>query len=330
MSQLGETPDQGGIEQQKRQRRLSRKALQNAVEKKRHEIGILHKRLLRVIQSAEGPDDGTNIVLRDLTTASKEFHGVLQELFSLYEQDVYGDFGEEALLTNESLTLKRAYILIDQIKRRKSDTLLETSSRRSRHSSRHSKSCRSSSLSSTASSARIKALAEAAAARESAEYERLIAEKEHERRKREAEMERSREQEKAQYEKDLAFLSAKKKVAVADAKLKAIEQAITEEEIGENCELPDIPNAKPEERVQQWVHTTPAPEASPTEITQTNEAKNLPKQYVPLPQFPETRVTKSAGTVNENHDSTRRVSSQHPFIASTPIRNVSGSQLLKA
>ena len=128
-------------------------------------------------------------MLHDLTTASKEFHGLLKELYGLYEQDIYGDFGEEALLTNESLTLKRAYILIDQIKRRKSDTLLETSSRRSRHSSRHSKSCRSSSLSSTASSARIKALAEAAAARESAEYERLIAEKEHKRRKRKVEME---------------------------------------------------------------------------------------------------------------------------------------------
>ena len=61
--------------------------------------------------------------------------------------------------------------------------------------------------------------------------------------------------------------------------------------------------------------------------------KNLPKQYVLLPQFPKTRVTKSAGTANlepENHDSTRRVSSQHPFIASTPIRNVSGSQLIES
>ena len=196
MSQLGEMLDaatvQEELEQQKRQRRPSQKALQNKVGIKCHEISILHQRLLKAIQSAEGPDGGRNttIVLRDLTTASKEFHGVLQELYGLYEQDIYGDFGEEALLTNESLTLKRAYILIDQIKRRKSDTLLERSSHWSRHSSRYSKSCRSSSLASTVSSVRIKALAEAAAARESAEYEHLIAEKEHERRKREVEMER--------------------------------------------------------------------------------------------------------------------------------------------
>ena len=150
-----------------------------AIEQKHREIGTLHKRLLRVMQSAEGPDDGrnTDLVLRDLATASGELHGVLQELLSLYEQDVYNDYGEEALLTNESLALKRAYILMDRIKStRKPDKLLETSSRRSHHSSAR-RSSRASTVS-TASSARIKAFAEAAAARESAEYERLMAEKE--------------------------------------------------------------------------------------------------------------------------------------------------------
>ena len=62
----------------------------------------------------------------------------------------------------------------------------------------------------------MRALAEAAAARESAEYERVIAEREHARREREAEIERKHQRERAEYEKDLAILAANRKVAVAN------------------------------------------------------------------------------------------------------------------
>lgn len=64
---------------------------------------------------------------------------------------------------------------------------------------------------------------------------------EHERRKCETEIERTREQE-------LAFLTAERKIAIADAKLKAIEQAIGEEDRGDKIEIAGIPNAKSEER----------------------------------------------------------------------------------
>ena len=93
----------------------------------------------------------------------------------------------------------------------------------------------------------MKALAEAAAARESAELERRIAEKEHERRKREAEIERTREQERASHEKEMAFLAAERKIAIANAKLKAIEQAMDEGNAGDKIEIAGIPNAKSEE-----------------------------------------------------------------------------------
>lgn len=81
----------------------------------------------------------------------------------------------------------------------------------------------------------MRALAEAAVVRENAEYEHVITEKEHARKEREAEIERTRQIERAEHEKDLAILAASRKVAVADTKLKAIEQAIEEDEIVEKC-----------------------------------------------------------------------------------------------
>ena len=67
--------------------------------------------------------------------------------------------------TVESLTLDRAYKLIVGIKNRQADKLLETSLRQSRHSRRS----KSSTSTTPSSAARVKALAEAVAARESAE-----------------------------------------------------------------------------------------------------------------------------------------------------------------
>ena len=108
----------------------------------------------------------------------------------------------------------------------------------------------------------MRALAEATAARESAEYERVIVEKKHPRREREAEIERKHQRERARYEKDLAILAANRKVAVANATLKAIEHAIEEEEIEIRCEIPEIPKVKSEVRTQDWVRSnsvTPTP-----------------------------------------------------------------------
>ena len=97
----------------------------------------------------------------------------------------------------------------------------------------------------------MKALAEAAAARENAQFERLIAEKENAHKEREAETERKRQQERT----ELLILAANRKVAVADAKLKAIERVIEEEEKESKDEISEMPKLKSEVRTEDWVRT---------------------------------------------------------------------------
>ena len=312
-------------EPERRSRKPSRKALQNAVETKRYEVKTLQKKLLNKIQAAEGLDDSRNVesVLRDLATTSEGLNVVVQELLSLYAQDVNHDFGDDVLLTNETLTLQRAYALMERLNNRKSDKVLEIGSGVSHCSSRKTKSAKSLSSASSASTARIKAIAEAAVAHESAEFERKIAEKELQRRKREAELERTREQERAQHEKDLAVLAANKRVAMADAKVKAIEQAMTDVEIGENRELPGVPRVNFEERILDWVHTIPSPETLLAQKGPLVPSQSEPIQHAASPQFPGTSVPNLPQPQID-------YSSQHvPVIASTPIRDVTRSQLIE-
>ena len=186
----------------------------------------------------------------------------MQELQSLYEQDKFEVYKGETSLANEYLSLNHAHVLIDEVKIKQSNKQLETRSRHSSHS-RRSKSISSSST--TSSAARMRALAEAAAARESTEYERVIAEKKHARRERKAEIERKHQREHAGYEKELAILAANRNVAVANATLKAIERAIEEEEIEIRCEIPEIPKVKSEVRTQDWVRSNSVTQHPPQE-----------------------------------------------------------------
>lgn len=277
----------------------------------------------------EAPIDGEMVrrldfdnVSRDLVSVSEQFKIKLEELRTLYAQDEYNDYGDkEALLSDESLTLHQAQKLIEEIKGKKGDNLLETSSRLSRHSRRS----RSSSCTSTSSSAaRIKALAEAAAARESAEFERVKAEIEHERRKREAEAERMREQERAQHERELAILAANRKVAIANAKLNAIEQAIEEEENGGKLEIIGVPKAKSEERTLNWVRLTTDTEIPPT----VPKRINTPQQNNPE-RTPEVwpRESRTPNNRHENGGETPHTQSRS-FATSTPI-NITGNQLIE-
>ena len=71
-------------------------------------------------------------------------------------------------------------------------------------------------------------LAEAAAAKQKAEFDKLLAKKEFQRVEMEAEEERKRQFQRAKFECDKAILSAMKKGAIAETKLKAIKQAIEE------------------------------------------------------------------------------------------------------
>lgn len=92
----------------------------------------------------------------------------------LYEQDKCNDVDDKAPLTEEQLDLNHTC------------------------SNRWNNTCRRRSLSFayvTSSAARIRALAEAAAAWESAEYEKIIVKKEHAHKEHEAELKRNRKQE---------------------------------------------------------------------------------------------------------------------------------------
>ena len=184
-------------------------------------------------------------------------------------------------LTGEQLELNPAYVLIDEIEIIKSNKQLETRSRNSRHS-HHSRSLLSTST--TSSAARIRALAEAAAARENAEYEKIIAEKEHAHKEREAELERNRKQERVQQDKDLAMLAATRKVAVAEAKVRAIELTMEEHEIQERDKIPGIPHAKTEERTLNWVHS------NPNSVTQSLLEKLEDKRQPGLSRFPRSKT----------------------------------------
>ena len=290
---------------EKRVRTLSRKALENAVEEKRREIVCVHRLLKETMRSAKELNEGSDfeIALRDLRGVSKELRTKLEELRNLYTQDKNNYLGdEEPLLTSESLTLDQAYKLVEEIKSRQSDKLLETRSRLSHQSTRSKISSRASTASSTA---KMKALAEAAAARESAESEKRIAEKEHERRKREAEIERTRERERASHEKEMAFLVAERKIAIADAKLKAIEQAMDEEVAGDKIEIAGIPNAKSEERTSTWLNSmspeTPQPGA------------DLIKQKTPfevrIPEKPPAE-SRAAASQLENNEGNNQIAHQ--------------------
>ena len=142
---------------------------------------------------------------------------MLQELIGLYEQDSRGDYLEEAQLSEENETLNRALLLLDSLKNRittQSNKFLETRSVWSRHSSRHLSASKTSST-----TAGLQALADAKAAREDAQYTRLIAQKELERRTREAEAQKIRQQEIAQFGKEIAIPGADKKAAMANDRL---------------------------------------------------------------------------------------------------------------
>jgi predicted nucleotidyltransferase len=150
--------------------------------------------------------------MNELMQVTNEYELITYELKCLFEQDNYGDFKEEADWLQQEQTVSQAHSMIKKVKTNQSD-------RRSRSHSHHSR--RSSS--STSSYTRLNAPAEAAAACESAEYEQVMARKEHDCRQRELE-----------HAKEMAILIADKKVAIANPKLKAIEEALQEGELGES------------------------------------------------------------------------------------------------
>lgn len=345
-----ETKESGA--RKKRTVKPTPKALQNAIDSKRKELSKSRKELLRVMQSVEqsaSHESEIGTAARDLATASENFGRMMKELLDLYDQDLYGDYTKETQLVEENETLKRALLLVEKTKNRlsKSSKYLETRSVASR-SSRLSSASKSSST-----MARLQALADAKAAREEAQYARLIAQKELERRTRDAEAERTRQQEIAQFESEMAILSADKKAAIANAKLEVFEDARRlEENLERESQLRDfeVPEIKMEHRTSQWVYSSPTlsppraenatryeREHDPRDTTEPTKPlspaapkfeslkkmSQQPKPPDPNPDPPSQNSTNEDRRTHQNTAFNRR-----PLMTSTPFRDVTGSQLI--
>ncbi|CAB4024922.1 Hypothetical predicted protein [Paramuricea clavata] len=258
---------------QKRRITWSNKVFQDTVNDKLEMAICKRSKLIALLKKIEECED--YIIERhmnELMQVTNEYELITYELKCLFEQDNYGDFKEEA-----EQTVSQAHSMIKKAKTNQSDRRSEAPSRRSRSHSHHSR--RSSS--STSSYTRLNALAEAAAARESAEYERVMTRKEHDCRQRELE-----------HAKEMAILIADKKVAIANAKLKAIEEALQEEELGERVNIPEIPEMGVEERTDDWVNSVVSQENA---LPGTNPSPFVNVPYDPT--VPHNPTTNLGGTV---------------------------------
>ena len=304
---------------------------------------------MQSVEQSASHESEIGTAARDLATASENFGRMMKELLDLYDQDLYGDYTKETQLVEENETLKRALLLVEKTKNRlsKSSKYLETRSVASR-SSRLSSASKSSST-----MARLQALADAKAAREEAQYARLIAQKELERRTRDAEAERTRQQEIAQFESEMAILSADKKAAIANAKLEVFEDARRlEENLERESQLRDfeVPEIKMEHRTSQWVYSSPTlsppraenatryeREHDPRDTTEPTKPlspaapkfeslkkmSQQPKPPDPNPDPPSQNSTNEDRRTHQNTAFNRR-----PLMTSTPFRDVTGSQLI--
>ena len=164
------------------------------------------------------------------------------------------------------------------------------------------------------SAARRKALAEAAAAKQEAELDRLLAEKERERMEMEAEEERKRRSHLAKFVHDKAVLAANKKAAIAEAKSKAIEQAIEDEE-DEKITLVTIPGftnpVDTKRQTQPWINTEENPQETLKALDCVTGNTN-----------PFEECFKGKDDISRQH-STPRIKEEHTPKTS-PNRNISG------
>lgn len=71
-----------------------------------------------------------------------------------------------------------------------------------------------------------------------------------------ADEEKRRRQARAQYERDVAIMSANKRVAVANAKLKRIQESTVERKLGDPPNFSGMDIAECQERTEAWVNTS--------------------------------------------------------------------------
>jgi len=308
----------------KRNRPMTEKGLGYALENKRKELRDAQHKLSHFIQSAGTPPrDDENCIENAYTSFAKALDE-FKELLSRLEEPCDSDMG---LIKIAEEWIAYSYNIINQIKHRDPDKSSATT-----RTSRKSKSvCTGSSVSSSSSAKlRAKAAAEAAAAAKNAEYDRLIAEKEHEQKQREAEEEIRRIRERALHEKNIAMLAADKKLAIANAKLDAIDAAIREEdgELNEH-EMSEL-DLQTEMRTAEWVERM---QRNGRAVAGQDESKPRDR---PPPIPINTPVI--GGLTTDHAKPTRRPHANYllppplsrPFIASTPIRDITGSQIVEA
>jgi hypothetical protein len=234
---------------------LSQKAIHNAIQNKSTELNKAAKSLYMssdtVLTALE-----KNITDKEIETAYTKYQAILKDIETLSEQDKWGEARTHITEVTEyaQTALKYASTAMNKAKSQQSRLATKTGS----ISSKHTRSTKSSRTSATSSNVWRWALAEAAAAQKQAEFEQLMAEKESEKKQREAELEFHREHMRAQHERDMAILAAEKRKAVADAKLKAIEQSIREEDTTSIlAKQLGVEDAK--SRTQSWVNTQHQP-----------------------------------------------------------------------
>lgn len=247
------------IRDERRERLPTQRGYSNTLETKtaafRKETSLLQKAIDNV-HNAFGEKSTLGEALKTLETTKSAYQSVVVDLEKLFEQDRWGETIDIVPAVRET---SRKYIqlasdiiakAVDKLSEiAHKDDLSSKGSRRSRRSSRTG-----SSNTSSSSARRLKALADAAAAREQAEYDLLIAQIENTRRQREAEDERSRAASKAEHDHEIAVLKAKKITAVANAKLNAIEQSILDEEkLSIHSAVGGENSSKSNKRTYAWV-----------------------------------------------------------------------------
>ncbi|XP_028407838.1 uncharacterized protein LOC114530418 [Dendronephthya gigantea] len=216
---------------EKRSRIPTQKGFQNALVKKTAVFNKQTKLLQQAIASVyTSIEKGEKLITLERAVTSLEinkqtFESGYRNLERLITEDRWNESAEMKDVVRET---KEKYIRYADSALRQAAELLSTAEKfdvasKGPRLSEDSRILKSSRVSSHASStsARMKAMADVAAAREEAEYDVLMAEKE-------AEAEWNREAARAQHNRDMVVLEAKKKKAIAEAKLEAIEQSISD------------------------------------------------------------------------------------------------------
>ena len=282
-----------------RHRTLSVKALGHAIRSKQREFYSLNSELNHVMQSADSTATDKVHVLSKLNVLVKSLSTVKDDLNDLFQQDKCGEYKDDIESMGDQVeSLSRARLLIDSLSNlsnANSDKLSESVSQVSSKSRRSKKTTASSASSSTV---RLRALAEAAAAKEKAEFERFRAERENEERQREADEAKR----KAEYAKDMTILNADMEVAVANAKLKAIEEALSEADEVDAPEKAEaighFPPEPAEVRTRNWIH-----ESSDASTHGLISEQEFPKTTVPVPPAERFRDSPSSHTEQPPFDS---------------------------